>query len=125
MSTSNEEHSQAVDESPISPICPATGRKISQNNHSMPRPNHSELVEKNILATFAPTSGNLAPQKELTKETQLEKITLEGKPNDKILHRPNPEKLVKGGVLHEDLRTAEQAYEEAMEDEYAKREGGA
>lgn len=61
----------------------------------------------------------------LTKETQLEKITLEGKPNDKILHRPNPEKLVKGGVLHEDLRTAEQAYEEAMEDEYAKREGGA
>ncbi|KAG5950529.1 hypothetical protein E4U57_007665 [Claviceps arundinis] len=85
----------------------------------MPRPNHSELVEKNILATFAPTPGNSAPQKE------LEKITLEGKPNDKILHRPNPEKLVKGGVLHEDLRTAEQAYEEAMEDEYAKREGGA
>ncbi|KAG5931294.1 hypothetical protein E4U60_006213 [Claviceps pazoutovae] len=119
MSASNEEHSQAVDESPISPICPDTGRKISQNDHSMPRPNHSELIEKNILATSAPASGNSAPQKE------LEKIMLEDNPNDNILHRPSPEKLVNGSVLHEDSRTAEQAYEEAMEDEYAKREGGA
>ncbi|KAG6286559.1 hypothetical protein E4U09_006688 [Claviceps aff. purpurea] len=125
MSASNEEHSQAVDESPISPICPDTGRKISQNDHSMPRPNHSELVEENIMATSAPAPGNSAPQKELMNETQLEKITLEDKPNDKILHRPSPEKLVNGGVSHDDSRTAEQAYEEAMEDEYAKREGGA
>ncbi|KAG6043676.1 hypothetical protein E4U33_001666 [Claviceps sp. LM78 group G4] len=122
MSASNEEHSQAVDESPISPVCPDTGRKISQNDHSISRPNHSELVEKNILATSAPVPGNSAPQKE---ESQLEKITLEDKPDDKFLHRPSPEKLVNGGVLHEDSRTAEQAYEEAMEDEYAKREGGA
>lgn len=45
--------------------------------------------------------------------------------NDKISHRPSPEELVRGGVLHEDPRTAEQKYEEAIEDEYAKREGGA
>lgn len=45
--------------------------------------------------------------------------------NDKISHRPSPEELVKGGVLHEDPRTAEQKYDEAIEDEYAKREGGA
>ncbi len=50
---------------------------------------------------------------------------LEDKLNDKISHRPSPEELVKGGVLQEDPRTAEQKYEEAMEDEYAKREGGA
>lgn len=45
--------------------------------------------------------------------------------NDKISHRPSPEKLVKEGVLHEDPRSAEEKYEEAIEDEYAKREGGA
>jgi len=45
--------------------------------------------------------------------------------NDKISHRPSPEKLIKEGVLHDDPRTAEEKYEEAIEDEYAKREGGA
>ena len=45
--------------------------------------------------------------------------------NDKISHRPSPEKLIKEGVLHEDPRTAEEKYEEAIEEEYAKREGGA
>lgn len=50
---------------------------------------------------------------------------LEDKLNDKILHRPSPEELVLGGVLHEDPRTADQKYEEAIEEEYAKREGGA
>lgn len=45
--------------------------------------------------------------------------------NDKIAHRPTPDKLVKDGVLHEDPRSPEEKYEEAIEDEYAKREGGA
>ena len=45
--------------------------------------------------------------------------------NDKISHRPSPEKLVKEGVLHEDPRSADDKYAEAIEDEYAKREGGA
>lgn len=56
---------------------------------------------------------------------QLQKHMLEDKLNDKIQHRPNPEDLVKGGVLHEDPRSAEERYEEAIEEEYAKREGGA
>lgn len=56
---------------------------------------------------------------------QLQKHMLEDKLNDKILHRPAPEALIKDGVLREDPRTAEQKYEEAIEDEYAKREGGA
>lgn len=50
---------------------------------------------------------------------------LEDKLNDKISHRPDPEALVKGGLLHEDPRSPEQKYEEAIEEEYAKREGGA
>lgn len=47
--------------------------------------------------------------------------------NDKIAHRPNPADLVKEGVLHEDPTQADndKLYEERMEDEYAKREGGA
>ena len=45
--------------------------------------------------------------------------------NEKISHRPPPELLLKEGVLHDDPRSAEEKYAEAMEDEYAKREGGA
>ena len=45
--------------------------------------------------------------------------------NDKIQHRPRPEKLIQKGVLHDDPRTADEKYEEAIQDEYAKREGGA
>lgn len=66
--------------------------------------------------------------------------------NEKLAHRPDPEALLKEGVLHEDPRSPEtkaadaeadkkvvaeeqeknnKKYAEAMEDEYAKREGGA
>lgn len=52
--------------------------------------------------------------------------------NEKIAHRPNPADLVKGGVLHEDptaiseeQKANDKLYEERMEEEYAKREGGA
>jgi hypothetical protein len=45
--------------------------------------------------------------------------------NDKIQHRPRPEKLMKEGILEDDPRSPDQKYEEAIEDEYAKREGGA
>jgi len=47
--------------------------------------------------------------------------------NEKIAHRPNPQDLVKEGVLHEDptAQTTDELYEERIEEEYAKREGGA
>lgn len=45
--------------------------------------------------------------------------------NDKILHRPSPDALIKEGVLHDDPRSPEEKYQEAIELEYAKREGGA
>lgn len=44
--------------------------------------------------------------------------------NEKIAHRPSPEELLKRGVL-DHLPADEESYEEKMEDEYAKREGGA
>ncbi len=51
--------------------------------------------------------------------------------NEKIAHRPSPAELVKEGVLKEDPTSPTSAtdndklYEERMEEEYAKREGGA
>jgi hypothetical protein len=57
--------------------------------------------------------------------------------NEKISHRPKPEDLIKDGILTEDPteipseeekkreEEAEKLYEERIEEEYAKREGGA
>jgi hypothetical protein len=54
--------------------------------------------------------------------------------NEKISHRPKPEDLIKEGILTEDPTSIEEdkeqaekdkLYEERMEEEYAKREGGA
>jgi hypothetical protein len=46
--------------------------------------------------------------------------------NEKIAHRPSPEELIKQGVLKADPTSPdEMTYEEKMEEEYAKREGGA
>jgi len=50
--------------------------------------------------------------------------------NEKISHRPKPEDLIKGGVLHENPTSpgeadADALYKERIEEEYAKREGGA
>lgn len=47
--------------------------------------------------------------------------------NEKIAHRPSPDDLIKKGVLSpdEDPRSPEEKYKEAIEGEYAKREGGA
>lgn len=57
--------------------------------------------------------------------SQLEKHMRADTLNEKISNRPPPEKLIKDGVLHEDPRSPEEKYEEAIEEEYAKREGGA
>lgn len=119
MSDNVPQETQLIDETPISPIRPNQGRKNSLENHLQHRPERSELVEKNILPKSNAAPGLLAHQKE------LEKHMLEDKLNDKISHRPDPETLIKGGVLQQDPRTAEEKYAEAMEDEYAKREGGA
>lgn len=54
--------------------------------------------------------------------------------NDKISHRPRPEDLVGKGILEEDptspseekkQKERDALYEERIEEEYAKREGGA
>ncbi|KAM5342850.1 hypothetical protein ACJ41O_013816 [Fusarium nematophilum] len=122
MADTTEQQPQLVDESPISPIRPNHERKNSLENHLMHRPERAELVEKNILPASTAAPGLQAHQRE--------KHMLEDKLNDKISHRPEPEELIKEGVLHDDPRTvgqdeAAKKYEEAIEDEYAKREGGA
>ncbi|KAF4969402.1 hypothetical protein FSARC_3384 [Fusarium sarcochroum] len=114
--TTEQQQPQVIDDSSISPI---QERRNSLENQLKHRPERSELVE---TSTAAP--GLQAHQKE------LEKHMLEDKLNDKISHRPDPESLIKKDILHDDPRTVAQdeaakKYDEAIEDEYAKREGGA
>lgn len=61
----------------------------------------------------------------LTLPRQLEKHMRADSLNEKIAHRPSPDSLLKEGVLHDDPRSPEEKYAEAIEEEYAKREGGA
>ncbi|KAI0121158.1 hypothetical protein BJ170DRAFT_148143 [Xylariales sp. AK1849] len=110
---------QTVDETPISPSRPDHGRKNSLENHLAHRPDRSELIEKNILPASTAAPGLQEKQKELEKHMRADSL------NDKIANRPPPEKLVEEGVLREDPRSPEDKYAEAIEDEYAKREGGA
>ncbi|CAJ0552968.1 Ff.00g010460.m01.CDS01 [Fusarium sp. VM40] len=118
--TTEQQQTKLVDDSSISPV----ERRNSLEAHLKHRPERAELVEKNILPASTAAPGLLAHQKE------LEKHMLEDKLNDKISHRPDPEALIKEGVLRDDPRSVAQdeaakKYDEAIEDEYAKREGGA
>jgi hypothetical protein len=108
-----------VDETPISPTRQNPGRKNSLEVHLKHRPDRSELVQRNILPESNADPAQLAQEKEVEKNKLADQL------NEKISHRPTPDKLIKDGVLHEDPRTAEEKYEEAIELEYAKREGGA
>ncbi|ERS99593.1 RPEL repeat protein [Sporothrix schenckii 1099-18] len=112
--------SAAVDQTPISPVRPTNPvRRDSLEQHLQNRPNREELVQKNILPDSTAAPGLQAHQKQLEKSMRADSL------NDKISHRPSPEELIKKGVLDEDPRSAEERYEEAIEEEYAKREGGA
>lgn len=108
-----------VDESAIQPSRPDPARKNSLENHLLHRPERQELVDKNILPASTAAPGLQAQQKELQKHMRADSL------NEKIAHRPSPEELIKEGVLHDDPRSPEEKYAEAIEEEYAKREGGA
>lgn len=113
------EQQPAVDETPISPVRQDHARKNSLADHLANRPDRAELVDKNILP-----ASNAAPALQ-AQQKELQKRMLEDKLKDKISNRPAPEELIKEGVLHEDPRSPDEKYEEAIEEEYAKREGGA
>ncbi|GJC84364.1 hypothetical protein ColLi_07202 [Colletotrichum liriopes] len=100
MADENNTSQPPVDETPISH--PPGERKNSLENHLQHRPNRAELVEKGAREAHA---RRLAQRQDLPP--------------------PAPEDLIKEGVLKEDPRSAEDKYAEAIEDEYAKREGGA
>ncbi|KLU88666.1 hypothetical protein MAPG_07651 [Magnaporthiopsis poae ATCC 64411] len=111
------EEQPTVDRTPISPS--RAERKNSLEQHLMHRPERSELVDRNILPASTAAPALQAQQKELERHFRADTL------NEKIAHRPSPDELIKKGVLDEDPRTAEEKYMEAIEDEYAKREGGA
>ena len=73
----------------------------------------------NILPDSTAAPAIVGQQKELEKHMRADSL------NEKILHRPKPEDLLKEGVLHEDPTSPDEKYEQAIEEEYAKREGGA
>ncbi|KAK7756893.1 hypothetical protein SLS62_000909 [Diatrype stigma] len=106
----------SVDETPLSPI---RQRKDSLEAQLKHRPERSELVGKNILPDSVAAPSLQEKQRELEKHMRADSL------NEKISHRPAPEKLLKEGVLLDDPRSPEEKYAEAMEQEYAKREGGA
>lgn len=84
-----------------------------------------------------PDTGNILPDSTAApsivgQQRELEKSMRADSLNEKIQHRPKPEDLVKEGILVEDPTVEEKqqkendrVYEERMEEEYAKREGGA
>lgn len=82
---------------------------------------HSGAAERGVQRSW-PDSPCLA---NACCSAQLEKHMRRDSLNEKIAHRPSPETLIKEGVLHEDPRSPEDKYAEAIEEEYAKREGGA
>ncbi len=59
------------------------------------------------------------PHLQLQKHMRVDSL------NEKISHRPSPEKLLEEGVLHADPRSPEEKYADAIKEENAKREGGA
>jgi len=57
------------------------------------RPDKQELQDRNILK-----EGNVAPALQAARD-QLQRSQLEDKLDQKLLHRPKPEELVKSGIL--------------------------
>jgi hypothetical protein len=77
-------------------------------------------MKGNILPDSTAAPAIQGQQRELEKHMRADSL------NEKIMHRPKPEDLIREGVLKEDpTNPDEPSYEEKMEDEYAKREGGA
>ncbi|KAN0091893.1 hypothetical protein V8E51_017740 [Hyaloscypha variabilis] len=91
------------------------------------RPQREDLVERNILPSSTAAPSIVGQQRELEKHMRADSL------NEKISHRPKPEDLIKEGILTEDPTSPEEKtqaendklYEERIEEEYAKREGGA
>ncbi|KAI1000186.1 hypothetical protein K3495_g8014 [Podosphaera aphanis] len=81
------------------------------------RPHREDLIERNILPDSSAAPALQGQQRELEKNMRADFL------RDKIANRPQSEVLVKKGILTE--AEADRLYEERIEEEYAKREGGA
>jgi hypothetical protein len=103
------------------------------------RPNKEELVQRMCIVFTRSSSsvqrltlptGNILPQSTAApaiqgQQKELEKHMRADSLNEKLANRPTPEELLKQGVLEEDPTSPDKLYEERIEEEYAKREGGA
>ncbi|TQS37328.1 hypothetical protein Golomagni_02200 [Golovinomyces magnicellulatus] len=92
----------------------SNARRNSLEKHLKHRPNVQELKDRHILL-----NTNIAPSLQ-GQQKELEKSLLADTLNEKIINRPHSEDLIKRGILNE----ADKIYEERIEEEYAKREGG-
>lgn len=91
--------------------------------------NTNSSIPGNILPDSTAAPAIIGHQKELEKHMRADSL------NEKIAHRPTPAELIKEGVLKEDptspdeneltQKEKDKLYEERIEEEYAKREGGA
>lgn len=90
-------------------------RYKSLEKHLQQRPTAVELKERNILLDTKVAPSIQLQQKELEKRMRADSL------NEKIANRPSPVELRKNGILTD----ADKLYEERIEEEYAKREGGA
>ncbi|KHJ36017.1 putative rpel repeat protein [Erysiphe necator] len=113
----NPERLNIIDETSISksnnPASPV--RQKSLENHLQQRPNAQELKDRHILLNTNAAPSLQGQQRELEKKMRADSL------NEKIANRPNTEDLLKKGILTD----ADKLYEERIEEEYAKREGGA
>lgn len=97
----------------MSSVCPIFS--ILPKSYTNPHPG-------NILPDSTAAPAIQGQQRELEKHMRADSL------NEKISNRPKAEDLIKGGVLQEDPTSPtspDKLYEERIEDEYAKREGGA
>ncbi len=95
--------------------------------HSRFPPSITHLISiGNILPDSTAAPAIVGHQRDLEKHMRADSL------NEKILHRPKPADLIKEGILTEDPTeidpeqvAKDKLYEERIEEEYAKREGGA
>lgn len=104
--------------------------KRPQRETLVERKRHITLLSKNSCRAPNQFTGNILPESNAApaivgQQRELQKHMRADNLNEKLSHRPTAEELIKEGVLHEDPTSADALYEERIEEEYAKREGGA
>ncbi|EPQ65633.1 Bgt-2134 [Blumeria graminis f. sp. tritici] len=94
---------------------PMAARRQSLEKQLAQRPTAPELRARHILPETAAAPALQGAAHDLAKQMLADSL------HEKLARRPDAEELVQKGILTE----ADRLYEERIEEEYAKREGGA